>query len=315
MAGASNLFDFQKKTFDALLQGQSVILQAPTGAGKTRAALYPFLYHLAEPDPLAFPRRCVYSAPMRVLVNQFGSPEKHGRHVPHLILVATQVIEVGLDITCEALGTEVAPAASFIQRAGRCARFADEQGDVYVYDVPPGKDGKPNYAPYNKGMAELCCRTRDDLRGRDGGNGIVLDFCGEQQVIDAVHREADRRLLDDMRTEERQIWEDMIRGMALSDASVRAGLIRRVDSRTLLVHDDPQQLGNPFACRGFSLWQGTLQGKSEELWDRADELDLEWALRRPKEGERDDEEDLHAPLYFFLIVRAVRLADSKSQKT
>ena len=170
---------------------------------------------------------------------EFGSPEKHGRHVPHLILVATQVIEVGLDITCEVLGTEVAPAASIIQRAGRCARFADEQGDVYVYDVPPGKDGKPNYAPYNKGMAELCCRTWDDLRGRDGGNGIVLDFCGEQQVIDAVHREADRRLLDDMRTVEKHdrglfqpalCWrEEEVRGVIDSAQFFQFAWLDRVD--------------------------------------------------------------------------------------
>ena len=38
---------FQKKVWEHLHAGRSVILQAPTGAGKTRAALDPFLLNLA----------------------------------------------------------------------------------------------------------------------------------------------------------------------------------------------------------------------------------------------------------------------------
>ncbi len=544
MAETNSLFEFQERVFDILSQGQNVILQAPTGAGKTRAALYPFLYHLAEQDPAIFPRRCVYSVPMRVLVNQFGAeyneivdrynlryglrlrrgmtvqtgerpddrefegdlifttidqtlsnvlgvpyavgqrranlnagavigaylvfdefhlfppdgawkttlqvlrllrhvtpfvlmtatfsaamleelaklldakvvtvppeelanipsqqdkerrfhiveneltaqyvfdrhtsrsiavrntveraqtlytelveqgcrplpipheadlyalysaiqnhqdwqevtwvvllhsrftrdhrelkeefvrqefgpPQKTHPQVPKLILVATQVVEVGLDITCQALHTEVAPAASVIQRAGRCARFEGQKGDVYVYDVPPNKKGEPNYAPYvGKGEAELCKNTWDVFRGQDSGDGVVLDFHSEQEVIDQVHTPADRKLLAHMEAETRQIWDDIRQGMCLGSASVRSELIRRVDSRTLLVHDDPAQLGNPFACRGFSLWQGTLRGKFEELSERANALDLEWALRHPVELESEEEEDSRAPLRF-----------------
>jgi CRISPR-associated endonuclease/helicase Cas3 len=221
---------------------------------------------------------------------EFGPPEKHAARLPGLVLVATQVVEVGLDITCEAMHTEVAPASSVLQRAGRCARFAGERGDVYVYDVPANKAGDPNYAPYQKA---LCEKTWGAFQARDGA---TLDFHGEQEVIQEVHAEADQKLLADMQAEERQIWEDIFQGMALGDSSVRSRLIRRVDSRTLLVHDDPSQLGNPFACRGFSLWQGTLRGKFEALWDRADELDLGWALRRPVEDE--EERDSRAPSHF-----------------
>ena len=44
------------------------------------------------------------------------------------ILVATQVIEAGLDISCEQLHTELCPMNALIQRAGRCARFEGEMG-------------------------------------------------------------------------------------------------------------------------------------------------------------------------------------------
>jgi len=539
----TNLYPFQEQVFNTLREGRSIILQAPTGAGKTRAALYPFLYYLAEPDPTAFPRRCIYSTPMRVLVNQFGAeydeivarydlryglqlrrgvtiqtgerpedrffagdlifttidqtlsnvlgvpyavsagkanlnagaiigsylvfdefhlfppdgalkttlqvlrllcgitpfvlmtatfsktmlseleellgaqkvtvsseelakipsqqnktrrfhwvgellsaravldrhdrrsiaicntvdraqalydglltagcravpvgvaadldelyaavrqhpgweqatwvvllhsrftrehrhlkeefvrrefgnPEKVTRQIPRLILVATQVVEVGLDITCQALHTEIAPANSVIQRAGRCARFAREQGDVYIYAVPLDKRGEPNYRPYAKG---LCEATRAAFAERGGQEGIVLDFQGEQEVIEEVHAEADRKLLADMRAEERQIRDKMVMAMGLGESSVRADLIRRVDSRTLLVHDEPKKLGNPFACRGFSLWHGTLRGKFEELWEWADKLDLDWVLKRPVEVEdedAEDREDSRAPVRF-----------------
>ena len=36
-------FAFQRKVAQHLLSGCNVILQAPTGAGKTKAALFPFL--------------------------------------------------------------------------------------------------------------------------------------------------------------------------------------------------------------------------------------------------------------------------------
>src|SRR5258708_15907508 len=61
---------FQKHVRDLLLSGKNVILQAPTGSGKTDAALWPFLQNL-EQGGNALPRTCLYATPMRVLSNQF----------------------------------------------------------------------------------------------------------------------------------------------------------------------------------------------------------------------------------------------------
>ena len=41
----------------------------------------------------------------------------------NLELLATQVVEAGLDVSADLLLTEVAPMNSLIQRAGRCARW------------------------------------------------------------------------------------------------------------------------------------------------------------------------------------------------
>jgi len=54
-------------------------------------------------------------------------------------VITTQVCEVGLDISCNVLLTEVSPIDSLIQRVGRCARKGGK-GEVYVFNV---KDSKP----------------------------------------------------------------------------------------------------------------------------------------------------------------------------
>lgn len=52
------------------------------------------------------------------------------------ILIATQVVEAGIDISCDHLLTELCPMNALLQRAGRCARFRNERGVVHVYSLP-----------------------------------------------------------------------------------------------------------------------------------------------------------------------------------
>jgi len=49
------------------------------------------------------------------------------------IVVSTQVCEAGLDISADLLITECAPADALVQRTGRCARWEDNEGDVYIF--------------------------------------------------------------------------------------------------------------------------------------------------------------------------------------
>lgn len=53
----------------------------------------------------------------------------------HAILISTQVIEAGMDISCSVMHTEISPINSFLQRAGRCARFENETGKIFIYDI------------------------------------------------------------------------------------------------------------------------------------------------------------------------------------
>ena len=196
----------------------------------------------------------------------------------NVILVATQVIEVGLDITCENLHTELAPASAIFQRAGRCARFEDESGTVRIYPVPLTTDGSPNYAPYDK---ETCKATMKAFQRR---NGDVLDFAAEQAVINEVHRESDERVLAGL--ESRPTRRRISEAISGQELSLARELIRRNDSRTLLVHDDPERaFPKPFGVEGFNLYCGTLFGAWDKLQQMAQEQGLDWSLKYPVEVE------------------------------
>ena len=208
---------------------------------------------------------------------EFG-PDRSLWRVPSLILVATQVVEVGLDITSENLHTEIAPANAVLQRAGRCARFAGEAGTVWVYDVPDTTSNR--YAPYLGLDAELCGRAWPAFLERDGA---TLTFRDEQSVIDEVHGAVDERLLEAIQARETEIWSQVCRAVGLGDVAQRRSLIRRIDSRTVVVNDQVEAVRDPYSFRGFSVWLGTLKGVFPRLTDWAAQAGLEWVVKYPVE--------------------------------
>lgn len=58
------------------------------------------------------------------------------------IVVATQVVEAGVDLSADLLFTELCPWPSFVQRVGRLARRGG-RGEVFVLGLNPGKDAAP----------------------------------------------------------------------------------------------------------------------------------------------------------------------------
>lgn len=62
------------------------------------------------------------------------------------IIISTQVLEAGIDFSAELLLTELAPADSLIQRAGRCARYDGEKGEMIIFPVEDDR----GHLPYEK---------------------------------------------------------------------------------------------------------------------------------------------------------------------
>lgn len=229
-----------------------------------------------------------FERPHRIVKEQFVrlefGPRKTEWLIPSVILVATQVVEVGLDITCENLHTEIAPASAVLQRAGRCARFAQEAGTVWVYDVPKASGNK--YAPYTGLDADLCSRAWSAFLER---SGAVFTFADERAVIDEVHGCVDEQLLEAMRARETELWGQVCRAVGLGDISQRRSLIRRIDSRAVIVHDRPESVRDPYCLRGFSVWHGTLKGVFPKLSQCAAEAGLDWAVKYPVEVSAEED--------------------------
>ncbi|HSQ40663.1 MAG TPA: DEAD/DEAH box helicase [Fibrobacteraceae bacterium] len=64
------------------------------------------------------------------------------------IIVATQVIEAGVDISACTLITDLAPWPSLVQRFGRCARYAGESGNAVVLDRGWSEKDEKKALPY-----------------------------------------------------------------------------------------------------------------------------------------------------------------------
>ncbi len=65
------------------------------------------------------------------------------RDASRRILVSTQVVEAGVDLSASILYTELAPWASLVQRFGRCARYPGQSGRVIWLDLDLGSNKQP----------------------------------------------------------------------------------------------------------------------------------------------------------------------------
>jgi CRISPR-associated endonuclease/helicase Cas3 len=245
------------------------------------------------------------------LAREFGEDRQTHSQEP-IILVATQVVEVGLNITCEALHTEIAPASSVIQRAGRCARFAGERGQVFIYDVPKNDKGEPLYAPY-KDQQDVCELSWKEFLNRSGQK---LDYAGELEIVDAAHHEFDQRLLNAITVQRQEQRKKIKDAWTSCDRNLGPDLIRAIDNITVILHPDPSQekLPNPYALQGISIRRSTLMSK----WKLLQELgvDLDWIIAIPHEIPRSEPElqtmGQHPQVLYNWQFRLRQGSDSKS---
>lgn len=208
-----------------------------------------------------------------------------------VVLVATQVVEVGLNITCDVLHTELAPAAAIIQRAGRCARFAGETGEVLIYELPTTAAGEPDYAPYHEESQKLLCeQTRTALQAKLPPEGRVLLYHDELALVDAAHSAYDEKLLETLQQRQQTLRERIEKAWRTQQRNLAGELIRDVDTRTVLIHSDPtaSSLPNPYRYQGIGLRPNQLRRWYDAVWERAWELNLDWIARIAQSEESTD---------------------------
>lgn len=151
----------------------------------------------------------------------------------NVILVTTQVIEAGLDISADHLHSELAPMNALVQRAGRAARYEERPtGAVTVYDVS-------NLAPYQDERTLVDC-TRNALRSLPP-QGREVDFVQERDWVGLVHADAEERELrpyENLFSRREAVHEAMDRG----DRGLLSRLVRDIDSIGVAITEDPEAL-------------------------------------------------------------------------
>lgn len=203
-----------------------------------------------------------------------------------IIAVATQTIEVGVDITSEILHTELAPASALIQRAGRCARYPGELGQVIVYHVE-------KLSPYG-GENENSLWGKEMIVAFDWlkeHNNEIFDFKKEQDFVNAVAKPRDKKVLLQLSAGaplHAEAIHNVLIGTGNADASRL--LIRDADSKLVLIHPDPDELTlNPYLAKGFNIQTRTLFGMVKEWLDR--DIDIDWRVKRLIGDEIYDKEE------------------------
>ncbi|HLP89879.1 MAG TPA: CRISPR-associated helicase Cas3' [Nostocaceae cyanobacterium] len=172
------------------------------------------------------------------------------------VLISTQVIEAGINITCQSMHIQLCPMNSLLQRAGRCARFRGEQGNVFVYrtvevnqtsaeiaaadleiEADKSKDKKISFLPYPR---ETCELTWLVLQAHTESNQVNENagFRIEENWINQVHTTEDLLQNERRRNNQMQFEQYFESAFLRGDQSTASELIRSVDSRSLFVWEE-----------------------------------------------------------------------------
>lgn len=170
------------------------------------------------------------------------------------VLVATQVVEAGLDISCDVMHTEISPIDSFLQRIGRAARFAGEHNaQIYIHPVPD-MEKVGAFRPYPR---ETTLATWERL-----GKRAALTYPDLQPLIDEVLTVAQRLLVKNYEARATHLEQDIHRVRWNVERSANRELIRHVDNVEVVIAD-PSTIESlhisPYAWQALGVPVGTVQ--------------------------------------------------------
>lgn len=196
-----------------------------------------------------------------------------------VILVATQAIEVGIDISADILHAEICPANSLLQRAGRCARYEGKRGvgTVRVYELPTSDNGTPQPGPYRE-LVPLIDATREVI-ARETWNGTVVGYWDEQALVRRVHEDQEGTLLGNVILNARARAGEVAQAVDTGDRSKIRDLIRDVDSVGVLVHDRPEEVRPADGPEVVSVPRTSLWALSRAF----DDGSVQWVAMQPKD--------------------------------
>lgn len=145
------------------------------------------------------------------------------------ILITTQVVEAGMDISSSVMLAEIAPIDSIIQRAGRCARWGGE-GKLMIYKTE-------NTHPYLKKLVE----ATEKILVKN--NGALLNWDLEKTLVDEILGEIvkERWLNPDARG---HVIALLSEAAFKGERNLAAKAVRNEFTCEVSLHKDPNSLGD-----------------------------------------------------------------------
>jgi len=210
---------------------------------------------------------------------RFLAKEKLGPNT-NRIIVATQVVEAGVDISSSCLVTQICPWSSLVQRAGRAARYGGEAVVVVLDDQP--QDDKAA-RPYAHAELEATREALSRLEDLSISSIVELEQTLRDQNVELLQRLYPYEPLHVLQKQEFEELFDTSPDLSGSDIDV-SRFIREGDDRDVQVFWRDLDIENPNAappetlqkpardelCRvpiGEAIaWLGRLKGKKIRAW-------------------------------------------------
>jgi CRISPR-associated endonuclease/helicase Cas3 len=143
------------------------------------------------------------------------------------VLVATQVVEAGIDISSDVMHTDLCPPSSFIQRVGRNARYKGEEGKIVWHPVE-------NAGPYRSQKGLI-----NDLENYLGDKDILTEEI-EQEIINLSESFDEKQIA---KFEKRNVRE-VKKLRSQRDYSAYRDMIRSIDNKNVAIGRDLNQSYN-----------------------------------------------------------------------
>ncbi len=191
-----------------------------------------------------------------------------------VICIATQVVEVGLDISADVLLSENAPMDSLIQRIGRVARYANEKGTIYVFKTPTA-------LPYKEKLLEKSWEALEQYKG------TILTHGSIKSLIEAGLSEYYENLISKMKNNISDRDRQIKKALSLAETNKKINwydtLVREIDSVYFTIHSDPENV-DIYSLERFQVPRSFLRSTFRKI-----ENPDEWILKAPIRTDEEDE--------------------------
>lgn len=174
------------------------------------------------------------------------------------ILIATQVIEVGLDISSDVMLTEVSSGRSFLQRIGRNARFENQEGTVHVYSINYPDNNQP-WLPYEKDDVKATERYLQSYLG------FSFDYARANEMMDTLYCEIDKKTGVMLKLNEESFTSQIAEAYSTHKKGLAGRLIRDIQNVSVLLHYNPPTDESLYLYETISISLGKMKGFVSKL--------------------------------------------------